>query len=148
MLKRFFEDEELQSEYEKRVKTYISTFTLLFKNYIPEFHDDIVGDLIRTQMMIERWEKMIYHDQENRGILTLIENDRKHYNQLLDKMMIFLKSMETKKAEETKSIIDKLNKINEKFLKVIELFNIVLNDVNEKNRDKYTEMLNAIINPE
>lgn len=145
---KFFDDPELQKEYEQRVEMYVSTFKSMFKNYIPEFHDSIVEELVRTEISIRRWERLIYHDQESKGIISLLENDRKHYNNLLDKMMVFLKSMEMRKTEDTRSIVDKMNKTNEKFLKIVQLFDEALSKMKKKDREAFMEKLNEILDTE
>lgn len=118
----------------------------MFKNYIPEFHDSIVEELVRTEISIRRWENLIYHDNDSRGIIALLENDRKHYNNLLDKMMVFLKSMEMRKTEDTRSIMDKINQTNEKFLRVVKLFDEALSHMKKKDKEYFMEKLNDILN--
>lgn len=145
---KFFEDKKLQKEYENKVNTYVNTFKSMFKNYIPEFHDSIVEELVRTEISMRRWERMIYHDQESKAIISLLENDRKHYNSIMDKMMIFLKSLELRKSEDTHSLIDKINTINDKFLSLVKLLNEVIDNLDDKHKNDAMEKFNDIVNTE
>lgn len=86
---RFFDDDNLEINYQKRVCERIEAVKKLFTS---EFNDNIhvpmIEQMIRCELNIQRYDRMIANDLETPQTIELLRSERLQWNKLADKLNI------------------------------------------------------------
>ena len=104
-ISEFYPEEDKQKFYENRIKSVIPALEERYGSfYVPELHDELVKQMVRHEMAIERYEQDIATDDVGPNTRKSLEDERKQYNKILDKLLVDLKKMidtEPKRVEKS-----------------------------------------------
>lgn len=103
-----------QNHYEKRIGELIEALELRYVGfYSAAMHDNMVFQLVRAEMMIEKLERDVWGYTTNENTSQDLNNERKHYKDILDRLMVSIESstekgkrVEKKDADARKSLFN------------------------------------------
>lgn len=87
--RRFFDNDEVEVSYRKRVQERIKAVKKLFSH---EFNDNIhipmIEQMVRCEINIQRYDRLIANDLETPQTIELLRSERIHWNKLADNLNI------------------------------------------------------------
>lgn len=97
----FFSDREEQSEYAKRVKAMVSALESQWgESYKWALHDPMVKELVRSEMMAFRYERLFANHGETELTPDLLAAERINIRDIRDKLLISLKQVRSEEPPE------------------------------------------------
>jgi len=79
----FFLDPEIQNAYLVRAEDLRTQIANLYDEYNPKFHDSMIDELARSEMLVEKWERIVANDEEESpAIFNLLKDERVHLRRL------------------------------------------------------------------
>ena len=92
--RRFYNDDVREIEYRAEVKAQIDVLVKMFGgDYNSTLHDNMVEQMVRCEMAMKRYERLISNDGETEDIAELLRAERTHWRQLADKLNITIRSI-------------------------------------------------------
>ena len=95
---------ELQLKYVNRIKELTSIVREIHKeNYKPLFHNQLIKELARSEIICEHYQFMISNDrEESPNAIFALKNERQQMNKLRDQLQLDIKGARTAKKEDRK----------------------------------------------
>lgn len=97
--RRFYQVDAEEVMYVLLSTTRIESIKKLAGNdYKPEFHDEMVRQLVRCEIMMIRYEMIISNNQESgKGVMELLAKERTHWNRIAEKLHITVSALKGEK---------------------------------------------------
>lgn len=108
-------DEERQDKYIGVVLYKIKELKKAYPDsYVPELHDNIIAQLVRSNIMIMKYEMLIINHQHNKDTRKILKEERSHNSDILGKLMSHLKAVikDKSKKDETATSMFSLEEIS------------------------------------
>jgi len=87
--KRFYPDDERETFYRREVEKKIAVLTTDYKaDYKPEFHDAMIEQLVRCEIMMTFFERLIATNRETETTADLLNKERSHWRNVADRLQI------------------------------------------------------------
>lgn len=91
---RFYKDDVREIEYRAGAVARIATLEKMFGgDYNSTLHDGMVEQMVRCEIAIEQYDRLISNDGETENIAELLRAERTHWRQLADKLNITIRSI-------------------------------------------------------
>lgn len=91
---RFFGDDAREIQYRRDTNTRIDKLKTVFgDDYDEVLHDDMVKQIVRCEINMRHYEKIIANDAESPVIMELLRSERNHWRNLADKLNLTIKSI-------------------------------------------------------
>ena len=92
---RFYNDDPREIRYRRELKRRIAALKDMFKtDYKEEFHETMVIQMIRGEIMMEYYERLISNNQEESGTPSdLLNKERNHWRHLAEMLHMTLRSI-------------------------------------------------------
>ena len=93
-LDRFFLDDEREVEYRLEVNKRIEALQKLFgDDYSDTLHRDMVEQMVRAEINMKRYERLISNDNEAPQTGNYLVAERNHWNKVADKLNMTIRSI-------------------------------------------------------
>lgn len=99
---RFFLDDEREAYYRKETNERIAILEEIFgEDYNDKLHRGMVEQMVRCEIAMLRYERLIANDNEAPQTCELLKSERNHWNKVAEKLNMTLKAIrgDTKKVE-------------------------------------------------
>lgn len=91
---RFYQDDVREIEYRAEVKVRIEMLEKMFgSDYNSTLHDNMVEQMVRCEIAMKQYERLISNDSESANTAELLRAERTHWRQLADKLNITIRSI-------------------------------------------------------
>jgi len=102
-----FDDDEMEQYFERLVKDKIAILEEKFPDkYEPHIHDSMVIQLVKSEILIEKYEYLLLNDAETEVIIKLIKNERDNRNFLYTNLAITFKGKSSDSGETDMSLFN------------------------------------------
>jgi len=92
--KRFFNDDRREIQYRLDTVIRIEKLREVFgDDYDDILHNDMVEQIVRCEINMKHYEKIIANDTETPQIMELLRSERNHWRNLADKLNLTIKSI-------------------------------------------------------
>lgn len=98
-------DEERQGKYIGMILFKIKELKKAYpESYVAELHDNIVAQLVRSNIMIMKYEMLIINHQHNKDTRKILKEERSHNSDILGKLMSHLKAVIKDKSKKDETV--------------------------------------------
>lgn len=140
----FFNDSDSQHAYEKRIIELKHELGKLYEEYVPLLHDNMIEELVRSEMLVKKYERMIVNDMESSPmIFRLLKDERYNLKRLRDDLEASLGKMREAKRDGGATGVN-VHIVNQQIFQLVSLLRDFAAALPEEKREKFYNELERV----
>jgi len=129
----FFDDPDEQSRYINRINELKNKFIELYGEYDSVLHDWYITQIARSEIIIDRLERMVANDTEGTATLKHLSKERSHLAGVQEQMQVSIRSI---RGDKSRVEIDPSKDFKELMATAMSQYFNVRGDGNDKEKGK------------